>query len=318
MMGRQVERYLADPDRSAPRARTLSSRAVRHNALVIALLALTPCAAGAAEPKGGEDKRVLEALVEAHNRERAKEKLPPLTANAQLEAAAQAHARDMAEQKKMSHTGSDDSTPADRIKKTAYRYVRVAENVAVEYKDVEAVMRGWTESPPHKKTILGEYTEMGGAVARDEDGRRYWCVVFGTPLPPKPNFTAETAETALIEALNAERKKAGRAGVKRNRTLSEAAQRHAKTLAAQDKIVAKDDDEVSALDRVEKAGYRYRRLAEEIASGLDTPKEVVQAWLERPTDRDNVLGEFSEVGVGYAVAGSERTYWCVIFGRPAR
>ncbi|MDR3632337.1 MAG: CAP domain-containing protein [Isosphaeraceae bacterium] len=264
------------------------------------------------------DQRTLKTLLEAHNKERAKEKLPPLKANAQLETAAMEHARDMAQKEKMSHDGSDGSTPAERVKKAGYRYVRMGENVAVEYPDVERAVRGWMESPPHKKNILGDFTEMGGAIARDFDGRPYWCVEFGTPVPPKPDLTPERAATELVEALNAERKKSSKPLLKRNRLLAEAAQRHATTLAGLDKVVAKDEDGLSALDRVEKAGYRYRRLAEEIASGLDLPEEVVKAWLDRPTDRDNVLGDFADIGVGYAVAKSERAYWCVILGRPLR
>ena len=286
------------------------------------VLATFLVAAGAGnEPEASPDAEAegtLSALVEAHNRERAKEKLPPLKANPQLEAAAREHARDMARREKMSHEGSDGSSPADRVKKAGYRYVRTAENVAVEYSTVERAMRGWMESPPHRKNVLGDYAEMGAAVARDFDGQPYWCVEFGTPVPPKPDLSAKTAESQLIEALNAERTKAGRPKVKANRILAQAAQRHADNLAKQDKVVAKDDDGLSALDRVEKAGYRYRRLAEEIASGVDTPEGVVKAWLERPTDRENALGEFSDVGVGYAIAKSDRTYWCVVFGRPAR
>src|SRR5689334_15742938 len=59
-------------------------------------------------PDAGLDPDMVE-LVAAHNRERAKEKLAPLTANAQLTAAARIHARDMAEHEMMSHEGSDGS-----------------------------------------------------------------------------------------------------------------------------------------------------------------------------------------------------------------
>src|SRR5262249_9756648 len=48
-------------------------------------------------------------LVAAHNRERAAEKLAPLTPDAMLTAAALVQARDMAAHDKMSHEGSDGS-----------------------------------------------------------------------------------------------------------------------------------------------------------------------------------------------------------------
>lgn len=55
---------------------------------------------------------VIEQLVEAHNQERAMEKLSPLKLEGKLTDAALGHAKDMAEHGVMSHDGSDESTPS--------------------------------------------------------------------------------------------------------------------------------------------------------------------------------------------------------------
>lgn len=141
----------------------------------------------AAQPKpqaesGPEIAERVASVVEAHSREREEAGLPPVRANARLQAAAQAHARDMAEHEKMDHKGSDGSTPFRRMETQGYRYRRAGENIAYGQPDVEAVMKVWMNSPPHKKNILGGFSQIGVGYATAEDGTPYWCVTFGFPL----------------------------------------------------------------------------------------------------------------------------------------
>ncbi len=127
----------------------------------------------------------LEALrtriVDAHNVFRADAKLKRLTINRKLTAAAQAHAEDMAARRKMTHTGSDGSAPAERVKARGYRYFRTGENVAAGHFTVDRVMKGWMNSPHHKRNILGAYSQIGVGYAVDQAGTGYWCVTFGLP-----------------------------------------------------------------------------------------------------------------------------------------
>ena len=135
------------------------------------------------EPEASPDlaERVA-AVVEAHNRERKEAGLPPMKASARLQAAAQGHARDMAEHEKMNHKGSDGSTPFRRMERQGYSYRRAGENIAYGQRDAEGVMKVWMNSPPHKKNILGGFSQIGVGYATAEDGTPYWCVTFGFPL----------------------------------------------------------------------------------------------------------------------------------------
>jgi uncharacterized protein YkwD len=126
-------------------------------------------------------ERVAKVVV-LHNEARAKEKLNSLEVSPKLTRAAQRHAEDMAKRKEMGHEGSDGSMPADRIKDAGYTYRRSGENVAYGRYTPEKLMQGWMESPPHRKNILGSYSQIGAACAIAEDGRSYWCVTFGLPL----------------------------------------------------------------------------------------------------------------------------------------
>jgi uncharacterized protein YkwD len=133
-----------------------------------------------AEPS--EAPGLSEQLVKAHNARRAKASLPPLFPNPLLDAAAAAHAGEMADRRKMSHRGSDGSSPFDRIDRQGYRYRAAGENVAYGFDDVDSVMAGWMKSPGHRRNILGHYSEIGVGRAIAKDGAAYWCVTFGTPL----------------------------------------------------------------------------------------------------------------------------------------
>lgn len=133
-------------------------------------------------PATPEELETLRAqIVDDHNVFRAEARLKRLTVNRKLTAAAQAHAEDMASRRKMTHTGGDGSSSAERVKARGYRYFRAGENIAAGRFTVDRVMKGWMNSPAHKRNILGGYSEIGVGYAVDEAGTGYWCVTFGLP-----------------------------------------------------------------------------------------------------------------------------------------
>ncbi|WP_052333908.1 CAP domain-containing protein [Neolewinella persica] len=98
----------------------------------------------------------------------------PVSLNAKLTAAARSHSADQANMRKMQHLGSDGSKVGTRVTRAGYTWRTVAENVAWNYPDVDAVFAGWLSSPGHCRNIMGaDYTVMGMA---EED--LYWTQVF--------------------------------------------------------------------------------------------------------------------------------------------
>ena len=62
----------------------------------------------------------------------------------------------------------------------------------------------------------------------------------------------------------------------------------------------------------------WKAVAEIIASGHETPEEVVAGWMASPGHRAKILGrEHWETGVGCWTGGSEGWYWAQDFGRRA-
>lgn len=61
----------------------------------------------------------------------------------------------------------------------------------------------------------------------------------------------------------------------------------------------------SPFDMMRSFGIDYRTAGENIAQGQRTPAEVVNAWMNSPGHRANILnGDFTHIGVGYVESGN--------------
>ncbi|UXY25625.1 CAP domain-containing protein [Streptomyces sp. HUAS TT20] len=137
----------------------------------------TPAAPSAPKPTATASG-VVARIVQLVNAERAKVGCSALTLNATLSKAAQAHSADMAAHQNMSHTGSDGSSPGDRITRAGYTWSAYGENVAYGYSTPESVMAGWMASPGHKANILNcSFKEIGVGLAQPNS---FWTQDFGT------------------------------------------------------------------------------------------------------------------------------------------
>lgn len=84
---------------------------------------------------------------------------------------------DMHEHGFMRHTGSDGSSPADRVEREGYAWRRLSENVASGYPTPEAVMAAWLGSDGHCANIMdARVTELGLGL----EGVR-WTLLFARP-----------------------------------------------------------------------------------------------------------------------------------------
>ncbi|QTD96517.1 CAP domain-containing protein [Streptomyces cyanogenus] len=121
---------------------------------------------------------VTAEILRLVNAERSKAGCQALTLNSTLTKAAQAHSQDMAAHQNMSHTGSDGSSPGDRITRAGYVWSSYGENVAYGYGTAEQVMAGWMSSPGHRANILNcGFKEIGVGLAQPGS---YWTQDFGT------------------------------------------------------------------------------------------------------------------------------------------
>jgi uncharacterized protein YkwD len=128
----------------------------------------------------------------------------------------------------------------------------------------------------------------------------------------------------VVDLTNNFRTKNGLAPLTLNSKLNEAAQTHSQNMAVQDFFSHVGKDGSSAGDRASQAGYDWRTVAENIAAGQRSPAEVVQAWIDSPGHRENMLNPgIKEIGVGYFFLANDtgktnyNAYWTQKFGRSA-
>lgn len=117
--------------------------------------------------------------------------LAPLELDDQLSAAAQRHSRDMANTGSVDHTGSDGSTPEQRIHESGYRpsFSAWGENIyGGGIATVDDAWGFWTTSPIHRNNLLSaRYREIGIGVATSDKGT-YYTLNFGARPGVLPFF----------------------------------------------------------------------------------------------------------------------------------
>ncbi|XIE77524.1 sigma-70 family RNA polymerase sigma factor [Streptomyces sp. SBR177] len=139
------------------------------------------------------------------------------------------------------------------------------------------------------------------------------------PQPTRPTGTTATGEPDATEAqqvidlTNAERAKAGCGPLTAHPLLTRAAQGHSDDMAARNFFDHTNPDGADPGDRVTAAGYQWSTYGENIAKGQRTPAEVMDAWMNSPGHRANILNcSFKEIGIGIHDAGGP--YWTQVFG----
>jgi uncharacterized protein YkwD len=119
------------------------------------------------------------ALLAAHNEARARNLRPPLRLDLRLCDAAQAHAELMAARGVLAHEGLGDGTPFDRMRVQGYFFTAAAENIAEGDPDAASVVAAWMGDMPHRANVLGDYTDLGGGMARSARGVPFFCCDYG-------------------------------------------------------------------------------------------------------------------------------------------
>jgi uncharacterized protein YkwD len=123
--------------------------------------------------------RAEEMVVQLVNNEREKASCDRVRNDDRLHDAARAHSADMAEHNKMTHTGTDRSSPAERMRDAGYRDP-LGENIAAGYQTPQDVMDGWMHNRGHRENILNCHaTAIGVGLAYARDGTPYWTQDFG-------------------------------------------------------------------------------------------------------------------------------------------
>ncbi|MEV0243124.1 CAP domain-containing protein [Streptomyces sp. NPDC050674] len=119
-------------------------------------------------------------VVDAVNKQRSQADCGPVRLRSSLNRAAQRHSADMARRQRLTHTGSDGSSPAARMRDAGYHPGHIAENIAAGPGTPEAAVRVWIDSPEHRAIILTcRYIHAGVGVAQGSGGP-WWTLDLAT------------------------------------------------------------------------------------------------------------------------------------------
>ena len=145
-------------------------------------------------------------------------------------------------------------------------------------------------------------------------------VISSTTTVPLPANVDQTWRLEVLTLTNQERSKQGLGPLTMCPTLDNAAQMHAE--AMKDQGFFEHENPFTGEDpssRGEQAGYGPY-VGENIAMGYQTPREVVEGWMDSPGHRENILSDYLHLGVGILKGGSGKYapgdgfYWVQNFG----
>jgi uncharacterized YkwD family protein len=118
----------------------------------------------------------------------------------------------------------------------------------------------------------------------------------------------------VIDLTNAERKKNGLPALKPHAELSNVARIKSEDMVNKNYFSHTSPTYGSPFEMMENFGIEYSTAAENIAAGQNSPQEVVQAWMESPGHRKNIMNkQVTHIGVGYAEDGGMGIYWTQMF-----
>lgn len=116
----------------------------------------------------------------------------------------------------------------------------------------------------------------------------------------------------LLDEHNYIRKNRDAGPLAMDRSLEAAAEAHAKWMAEHEKLSHEGENGSTVYKRV---GSGYTRIAENIAFGYRTERDVMQAWMNSYGHRKNIVDpDLKYVGFGVATSRNGTIYYCVVFG----
>jgi len=132
-----------------------------------------------------------------------------------------------------------------------------------------------------------------------------------TATAPSSNVNYEERVAQLV---NIEREKNGLQPLAFDSSISNVARAKSKDMADNNYFAHQSPTYGSAGDMLRNFGINWSAWGENIASGQKTPEIVVNAWMNSPGHRANILSSnFSKIGVGYVTNSNGTPYWTQIF-----
>lgn len=123
------------------------------------------------------EMKLQNQVLKLVNIERKKEGLEPLKIDKKLTSVAQVKSDEMEKKGYFNHKSPKYGTPFQMMDKFGIKYMVAAENIAYGQETPEKVVKGWMESPGHRKNILNSrFHEIGIGISKNEP--YHWVQMF--------------------------------------------------------------------------------------------------------------------------------------------
>ncbi|RLN69204.1 hypothetical protein BBJ29_010162 [Phytophthora kernoviae] len=121
---------------------------------------------------------------------------------------------------------------------------------------------------------------------------------------------------AMLARVNKERAAHGLSPLCANKKLQASSQRHSDDEAAKNYMAHDGSDGSTMSQRITEAGYDWSAVAENVAAGQVDVEAVMDAWMDSPGHRENILGDYTMLGASYAYNDNTeyKHYWTQDFG----
>jgi uncharacterized protein YkwD len=143
---------------------------------------------------------------------------------------------------------------------------------------------------------------------------------ISTLFPDVLGYATNINVTDLLQDTNKIRKENGLNSLRLNTALSEAARQKAEHMFKEGYWAHVAPDGTEPWDFILKQNYDYTYAGENLAKNFSVSDEVVEAWYNSPSHRENLLGtHYTEIGfavVNGKLNGYETTLVVQMFGRP--
>lgn len=131
-------------------------------------------------------------------------------------------------------------------------------------------------------------------------------------VPEVASQGEQAAATTAVPSLNAYRAASGLPGLTRSAALQRAAEAHARDMAGMGVMTHTGSDGSSVGDRVKRQGYRFRRVAENVAETGRGADGAMELWIDSgPHRRNMLLRDVTQYGLA-----NSGDYWALVVARP--
>lgn len=165
--------------------------------------------------------------------------------------------------------------------------------------------------------LLVAATSICGVIAAEAGGQIGRAATASTRAqrldPPPAAVADERGVQSILEMVNAERDRRGLAPMTWHDQVAVAALAHSTDMAARGVMSHTGSDGSNAGDRLRRAGFAWTAWGENIAAGFDSGAAVFDAWMASPGHRNQILGNFTYVGIAAVAAPNGTPYWTMDF-----